>query len=630
MNSYGSGYVSHVKDNKLYLGTNQGLFFTNWPVVFSESLLRLTSVENVRGQVWVLNEINGELFCGTNSGAFLISEGKAARISSDPGFWLFQQWGNDKNTILAGNYQGFWVLRNKGGVWTGSKIKGFDESARLFEQDGKGNVWMSHGVKGVYKISFNQHLDAVISSKFYGKDQGFPTNLSISVFQVNNEIVFATQNGIYKYNSTSNKIEPYQKMNEILEGNVFYAKLFSFKDNKDELWYVADNNLIIKNIKTKLQERYALKNEMINGFESVNILNTQTAIVGDENGFNLFERKSGKFQKAFFQPSIRKLFVTTPRDSLVYGQNSGIALKDWLRIAYKYNSLRFECNVYPFQSDKQVDYFYRLENAEAGWSKFSVSGLKEYTNLHEGAYRFRIKSVDIVSGQSQENVLNFVILPPWYRSLWMYLVYMLLLVAAGYFAFQRLNRSLALHRIKIEKEKNRQLEEQETEFKQKSYEKEKEIIQLKADNLQHELKSKTQELANTVMNVVRKNEMLMEISSDLQKVSSAENVDVLTSRLRKLHIRIKNNIEHDDDWKKFEENFDMVHESFMKQLNDRFPSLTKSEKKLCAYLRMDLVSKEIAPLLNISVRGVEISRYRLRLKLELPREVNLTDFLQRL
>jgi DNA-binding CsgD family transcriptional regulator len=77
-------------------------------------------------------------------------------------------------------------------------------------------------------------------------------------------------------------------------------------------------------------------------------------------------------------------------------------------------------------------------------------------------------------------------------------------------------------------------------------------------------------------------------------------------------------------------NFDSVHENFMKQLSDRFPNLSKSEKKLCAYLRMDLVSKEIAPLLNISVRGVEISRYRLRLKLELPREVNLTDFLQRL
>jgi FixJ family two-component response regulator len=107
-------------------------------------------------------------------------------------------------------------------------------------------------------------------------------------------------------------------------------------------------------------------------------------------------------------------------------------------------------------------------------------------------------------------------------------------------------------------------------------------------------------------------------------------MEVLSSRLRKLQNRIKNNIEHDDDWKKFEENFDSVHENFLKQLSDKFPNLTKSEKKLSAYLRMNLVSKDIAPLLNISVRGVEISRYRLRQKLELPRDTNLTDFLQRL
>jgi FixJ family two-component response regulator len=63
-------------------------------------------------------------------------------------------------------------------------------------------------------------------------------------------------------------------------------------------------------------------------------------------------------------------------------------------------------------------------------------------------------------------------------------------------------------------------------------------------------------------------------------------------------------------------------------LSEKFPNLTISDKKLCAYLKMDLSSKDIAPLLNMSFRSVEMSRYRLRKKMELERDVNLSDFLQ--
>lgn len=630
INSYGSGYVSFVKNSKLYLGTNQGLYTTPWPVLFSESLLKLSPIQNVRGQVWVLNEIDGNLFCGTNSGAYLIKGDQAERISGNPGFWLFQKWKNNPNLILAGNYRGFWALKKVGQSWQAAKIRGFDESARLFEQDSQGNLWMSHGVKGVYKLRFSESLDSVVSVKFYGKAQGFPTNLSISVFKVKNEIVFATLSGIYRYNSARNKMEKYSALNKKLDGDVFYGKLLSQPNNEDELWYITDKNLVVKNLKTLHQERYGLENEMIYGFESVNMLSHNSAIVGDENGFNLFKRNSGNEKRAYFLPAIRRVYITTPKDSLISDISDKSSQSNALKIAYKYHSLRIECNAYPFHSDRKINYFYMLENSDVDWAKFPLSGSKEYTNLHEGKYTFRIKAVDVASGLSKESALKFEVLPPWFRTWGMYFVYFILLIIVFYIILRQLKMKLAQHRIKIEEEKNRQLAEQRAEFKQKSHEKEKEIIQLKADNLQHELKSKTQELANTVMNVVRKNEMLMEISSDLQKVSTAENMEVLTSRLRKLQIRIKNNIEHDDDWKKFEENFDSVHENFMKQLTDRFPTLTKSEKKLCAYLRMDLVSKDIAPLLNITVRGVEISRYRLRQKLELPRDVNLTDFLQRL
>ena len=65
----------------------------------------------------------------------------------------------------------------------------------------------------------------------------------------------------------------------------------------------------------------------------------------------------------------------------------------------------------------------------------------------------------------------------------------------------------------------------------------------------------------------------------------------------------------------------------MKRLHERHPGLSNNERMMCAYLKMNLSTKEIAPLLNISVRGVETMRYRLRKKLGLEREDNLTDYL---
>ena len=79
----------------------------------------------------------------------------------------------------------------------------------------------------------------------------------------------------------------------------------------------------------------------------------------------------------------------------------------------------------------------------------------------------------------------------------------------------------------------------------------------------------------------------------------------------------------------FQNTFDSVHHDFFKRLEKEFPELNNKEKLLCAYIQMNLISKEIAPLLNISLRGVEISRYRLRKKLNLEEGENLAEFLQK-
>ena len=145
-----------------------------------------------------------------------------------------------------------------------------------------------------------------------------------------------------------------------------------------------------------------------------------------------------------------------------------------------------------------------------------------------------------------------------------------------------------------------------------------------------ELDHKAQDLAASTMNVIRKNEILLDIDYELESLSENMTADrnTMLKRLAKIRHMIKENIQHDNIWQQFEENFDIVYDDFLKRLGEQYPQLTVSDKKMCAYLKMDLSSKEIAPLLNLTVRSVEMTRYRLRKKLGLSRENNLTEFLQ--
>ena len=94
-----------------------------------------------------------------------------------------------------------------------------------------------------------------------------------------------------------------------------------------------------------------------------------------------------------------------------------------------------------------------------------------------------------------------------------------------------------------------------------------------------------------------------------------------------LNNSIDTNMQSDDLLKRFEEQFDLVHNNFMAKLSEKHPDLSINERKMCAFLKMNLSSKEIAPLLNLSVRGVETLRYRLRKKIYLEREENLLEYL---
>ena len=128
------------------------------------------------------------------------------------------------------------------------------------------------------------------------------------------------------------------------------------------------------------------------------------------------------------------------------------------------------------------------------------------------------------------------------------------------------------------------------------------------------------------MHIGNKNETLEQLEGKLQQISQKVNPDA-KKHILKLVGQIQNDLEHDNDWKDFATYFDEVHDKFLFRLKEQFSDLTPKDLKMCAYLRMNQSTKEIAPLMNISIRGVEVSRYRIRKKLNLSKDTNLNQFM---
>jgi hypothetical protein len=639
---YGTGYCSIVKNNCLYLGTNQGLYKTGFPVQTSPEPFKIQILDHITGQVWCLKEIKNTLFCGTDQGAFIIDDNKAQRIVPNiEGTWKFIQLKSHPSYILGSCYKGFFLLKEEKNRWKFVRmIKGFSDCGSMFEEDREGNIWFCHWMKGVFKLSFNQNLDS-FSVKTINADAGLITLKNNVLVKINDEIILSNEGGFFHYNETSSRMEHAEKYEHILGARNHSVRLAEMPSG--DIWCVSPSFLAIA-YKQKDGEYVVdtvsfsyLRNKMINGFEDFYPVNQSYTLISTEDGFSWLDigaaRTEKKTEMSFFKVSIKNVFLTNEGDSLVGGFQS--EKQEFPSFEHSQNSIRFEFAAPEYRDEQAVAYSYFLENYDTDWSAYSNINVKEYTKLPQGVYTFRIKARSLLETEIAETAYTFNILPPWYKSTLFIVFYILISIICLILLFGYVKRKSEAAARKVEIRKEKEMQEQEKLFKEDAKEKEKEIVTLKNQKLQYELRYKSQELANSTMNLIRKNEMLLELNHNIEKIydeiNKSDTSTIIASvgkRLQSIQQEIKQNIERDDYWKKFAENFDLIYENYLKRLKEQYPSLSKSDLKLCAYLKMGLRSKEIAPLLNMSFRSVEMCRYRLRKKITIGRDINLTDFLQ--
>ena len=638
-NLYGAGYTSYLKDNVLYFGTNQGLYTTPYPLQNSDKPLQLEIMKGMEGQVWCLTNIDNTLFCGDDQGAFIVSKKSVERIQGLTGTWTFKSIVNKPDMIIGCSYQGLFILKKIQNAWKFSHfIKGkFNESSPMFEVDNDGTVWFSHWLRGLYHLSFNSTMDSITNVSLYGTKNGLPSDQLNTVFRVGKELIFSSNQGFYLYNKQQNKMIPNQKWNHLF-GNV-PGDIRLHESPNGDVWCVsgryiglarkhANGSYTIDSLTYRI-----LQPKIIIGFEHFNFINENNIILNTEDGFSWINTDKLSDSKSKFKVLINNIVASKDNNSenearRIYAN----PLKSEI-FPNSHNSIRFEFNAPEYRSEGLVKYSYMLENYDKTWSEYSAENLKEYNKLPRGTYVFKVRARCLLESKEAVCTYEFTIAPAWYETTIAIIIYILFILITIIALFIFVNHKSKKGAREMEKLKEFEIQEQKKMYEAEDQAKKREIKELKNQQLQYELRHKAQELASSTMNLIRKNEMLLEIADNITKatdeIKKNGDASAVLTRLGKMERNIKQNIDHDKNWKRFEENFDLVYENYLKRLSESYPELNVTDKKICAYIKMDLSSKDMAPLLNMSVRSIETNRYRIRKKLNLNREANLSDFLQK-
>lgn len=176
------------------------------------------------------------------------------------------------------------------------------------------------------------------------------------------------------------------------------------------------------------------------------------------------------------------------------------------------------------------------------------------------------------------------------------------------------------YKKKLQREQKKIMKKNNQVIEVKDLENQKKLIRLKNEQLNKDIESKNTELALATMTKYKHNEFLNDLKKEIELFKNV----TLT---RKLVKTINNKLNSNDDWEYFEKAFDTADQAFFYKLKKAHQGLTKNDLKLCAYLRLNLASKEIAPLLNISLHSVEVKRHRLRKKMNLDRKEGIVEYI---
>ncbi|MEM1215511.1 MAG: triple tyrosine motif-containing protein, partial [Bacteroidota bacterium] len=441
----GTGYCAAVVGDQLLLGTNQGLYTVEWPInpepFRPKALATRTSLKT---QIWNFSSIGDDVLISTHDGAYRWAGGELVSISPRHGSWRFLPLANHPDYLLEGGYDGLYLYQKRNDEWVYQRhLAGFEESARVLAQDARGEVWVSHAYKGLYRIRLNEEL-AIAEVRFYDTEDGLPTNININVVKIQEELFFTTPAGVYRYAPETDRFVLAPRMEQLLGERANIRRLM--EQGSERLWFVLEEELGFLQIAPdalltdQLVEKHylnVLEKKVVAGFERVFTLDEANTLIATEDGFLNYCHPCLAERTLPFQVLIRRV------DAFAQGQENAtqpivptLAPDSTLRLPTETSSLRFTYAAPFFEDVSGLSYRYRLRGLQEQWSTWSPRTEKEYNLLPYGQYTFEVEAKNTYGQVSQVARQRLQIATPWYATSIAKLCYLLLGIATIWLVFR--------------------------------------------------------------------------------------------------------------------------------------------------------------------------------------------------
>jgi AraC family chitin signaling transcriptional activator len=582
----GSVYALSTTPNGYIFVTNHGVF------IYKDR--KLEAVPDSQGQVWDVYKLGAEYVIGHNDGTFVYDGTRLRKVNNISGGWKFLK-SNFDNAYFQAHYSGI-VYYKDNDFTKPAALEGLTKPIRNIVQNKPNELWAADNYRSLYKITYDgdfktQKIENVSQQNHIVNDFG------VKLFYYKNEVLFLINKIWYTYNSISAKLERDKVFNDSFPN---ISDIIPVDDNhfvilNSGLLYVisqANNEFVWELIPEKYYEgKLILEDSRI--YKSGNKI-----FLNLDDGFLSYELNRNK---------------TKARKPVIEGFYQGMMIT--LQTEIKYNQ-PVEINVVSGNYGyNQQDLFYTLNNSKE-YLRIRKGNLV-LNNLHSGGQHVEFYGFN-GKGYVKVSEYRFDVDNPWYFSIWMVFIY-ILLISGSFYLYYKWNKLRYTQKL--------QLKEEELRHQQKILE-----LELKAENelnvqeyekhiLELEVQTKSSEVAGKSLSIAKQGEMI----DNIRQILEHENdIDRLKSEILKA---IKINSINKHEWEIFENNLSQIHNGFITSVSSKYPQLTSKDIKLCIYLKMNLSSKEIAPLMNISFRGVELHRYRLRKKLGLTSDDNLYKFM---
>ncbi len=623
----GSGYDAYDTDSGTYFTTSSGIYY------LAKNAAKSVFLSGTEGPSYGIQEIAGKLYAGHHSGLFLLENGRAEKLATTDGLWQIKQLRTNPEFAVGGTYSGLFLFKINADrmLQAVHKIEGFNESSRFFEEDNKGRIWVGQFYKGLYQLTLSQDLIRTSVTKTSTTDDRSIDD-QVILSKLDNNIYFGTNTGLYLLDQTTDRIVPAENFSKDI-GN---EQVYLLVQDKEKNIHVFTESLVgfFKQISNHnyvfvpssiSQLRYSFNNDLLN--IAVNI--DKGVLFNANEGFIQYDADKENRIAVDQPPVISKVYSVT-RDSILYARKPFEQRPEMygrLAVNQKDKVIQFNVESFQFNGAGNQKFQYHLKGFDAGNGDWSHTTTKEYTNLKEGKYEFAVSSSNYWGKVSTSPPLLLKAHPPFYKSFIAKVLYALLALSALFFVSRFQRGRYNKKATKIEEAKQREIAKKQQKLVEIEAQREKEVRKLKEEKMASELRHLNNLLAASTMNLVVKNEFMENIKEELNEVKRKGKSADTKQALEHIVKEIDTTLRVQEDWEQFEHHFDNVHGDFSTRLRDKFLDLSPNDHKLSAFLRLNLNTKEIANLMGISTRGVEIARYRLRKKLGLQKGQNLSKFI---